>query len=70
MVTKIAEKTVVLTRDGTALSVMERPEGLGTIDDFHKELVVIRKQYGHLLHQQPMDEYFMERRIEAEREWE
>lgn len=69
MVTKIAEKTVVLTRDGTALSVMERPEGVGSIDDFHKELVEIRKQYGHLLKQHPLDEYLAERRLEAEREW-
>lgn len=69
MVTKIAEKTVVLTRDGTALSVMERPGGIGTIEDFHRELAEVRKQYGHLLKQQPLDEYLAERRLEAEREW-
>ena len=70
MVTKIVEKTVVLTQDGTALSVMERPEGVGSIKDFHKELAEIRKQYGHLLKQQPLDEYFAERRLEAKQEWE
>lgn len=69
MVTRIAEKTVVLTRDGTALSIMERPDGLGSIADFHRELAEVRKQYGHLLKQQPLDEYFSERRLEAEREW-
>jgi hypothetical protein len=69
MVTKIAEKTVVLTRDGAALSVMERPGGIGSIEDFHKELGEIRKQYGHLLEQQPLDDYLAERRIEAKREW-
>lgn len=69
MITKIVEKTVVLTQDGTALSVMERPEGVGSIEDFHNELAEIRKQYGHLLKQQTLDEYLAERRIEAEREW-
>ncbi len=69
MVTRIAEKTVALTRDGAALSVMGRPDGVGSIEDFHKELVEIRKQYGHLLQQQSLDEYLAERRIEAEREW-
>lgn len=66
MVTKVAEKTVVLTRDGTALSVMERPEGVGSIEDFHKELVEIRKHYGHLLKQQSLDTFIAERRIEVE----
>lgn len=70
MVTKIVEKTVILTQDGTALSVMKRPEGLGTIDDFHNDLVAIRKQYGRLLNQQSLDTFIAERRIEAEREWE
>ncbi len=70
MVTKIAQKTVVLTRDGTPLSIMKRPEGLGSIDDFHRELAEIRTRYGHLLQQQPLDKYLAEKRIEAEREWE
>ncbi len=69
MVTETAEKSVVLTRDGTALSVMERPGGIGSIDDFHRELDEVRKQYGHLLNRQSFDEYFAERRVEAEREW-
>lgn len=69
MVTKVAEKTVVMTRDGTALSVMERPGGIGSLDDFHMELAEIRKQYGHLLKRQAPDEYLAERRAEAEREW-
>ncbi len=69
MATIMIEKPVVFTLEGTALSVMERPGGLGTIDDFHKDLIEIRKQYGHLLQQQSLDEYLAERRIEAEREW-
>ena len=68
MVTTIAEKSVVLTRDGTPLSVMERPEGLGSIEDYHNDLVEIRKQYGHLLKRQSLDEYLAERHIEAEQE--
>ena len=69
MVTKIAEKTVVLTRDGVALSVMERPDGIGSIEDFHRELDEVRKQYGHILNRQSLDQYLAERRIEAEKEW-
>jgi hypothetical protein len=69
MVTKVAEKTVVLTRDGAALSVMDRPEGIGSIEDFHRELAEVRKQYGHLLKRQSLDEYLAEKRLEAEREW-
>ena len=69
MVTKIVEKNVVLTKDGVVLSVMERPDGVGSIEDFHKELAEVRKQYGHLFKRQPLDAYISERRIEAEREW-
>lgn len=69
MITKTAEKAVVLAPDGTALSIMDRPGGIGSIEDFHKELDEIRKQYGHLLKQQSLDEYLAERRLEAEREW-
>lgn len=68
MITRIAEKTVVLTRDGIALTIMERPEGLGTIEDFHKEAEEARRQYGNLLGRQSMDDYFVERHLEAERE--
>lgn len=65
MVTKTAEKTVILTKDGATLSVMERPEGLGSIDAYHQELIEVRKQYGHLLKQQSLDEYLAEKRIGA-----
>ncbi len=36
MVTTTVEKTVVIANDGTPLSVMERPEGLGAFADYHK----------------------------------
>lgn len=69
MVTGTAQKNVILTRDGAALSVMDRPGGTGSIEDFHKELAEVRKQYGHLLNRQSLDEYLAERHLEAEREW-
>jgi hypothetical protein len=68
MVFTVAEKNVVLTKNGTALSVMESPGSVGSIENFHKKLVEIRKQYGHLLKRQSLDEYLAERRLEAERE--
>ncbi len=30
------EKSVVIAKDGTPLSVMERPEGLGSFADYHR----------------------------------
>lgn len=70
MVTKIIEKTVVVGKDGTAMSIMERPEGLGTFADYHRKVRDYRKQYAHLLNKQSLDEYLVERKKEAEREWE
>ena len=69
MVTKTIEKTVVIAKDGTLLSVMERPEGLGTLADYHRKVQNYRKQYAHLLDRQTFDDYLKERREEAAREW-
>lgn len=70
MVTKTMEKTVVLAKDGTPLSVMERPTGLGTFEDYHRKVQKFRKQYGNLLDKQSFDEYLGERKKEAAREME
>lgn len=69
MVIKTIEKTVVIAKDGTPLSVMERPEGLGTFADYRHKVQKYRKQYGHLLDRQSFDDYLKERREEATREW-
>lgn len=68
MVTKTIEKTVVITRDGTPLSVMERPGGLGSIEEYHHDLEAVRIKYGHLLRSLSLDEYLDERHSEAKRE--
>lgn len=70
MVTKTIEKTVVIAKDGTSLSVMERPEGLGTFADYHRKVQEYRKQYAHLLDKQSFDDFLKERKEEAAREWE
>ena len=69
MVTKTIEKTVVIAKDGTPLSVMERPAGLGTFTDYRRKVENYRKQYAHLLDRQSFDDYLKERRDEAAREW-
>ncbi len=69
MVTKVVEKSVVIAKDGTPLSVMERPEGLGTFADYHRKVQNYRGQYAHLLDRQSFDDYLKERKEEAAREW-
>ncbi len=63
------EKTVVIAKDGTPLSVMERPEGLCTFADYHRRVQGFRKQYAHLLNRQSFDNYLKERKEETAREW-
>lgn len=65
MAFKTAEKTVFITKDGTPLSIMERPEGLGTFADYHRKVEKYRRQYAHLLDRQSFEEYLAERREEA-----
>ncbi|MDR1744940.1 MAG: hypothetical protein LBS30_04215 [Planctomycetota bacterium] len=69
MVTTTVEKTVIIAKDGTPLSVMERPEGLGTFEDYRRKVQRYRKQYAHLLNRQSFDDYLRERKEEAAREW-
>lgn len=68
MMTKTVERTVVVAKDGTTLSVMERPEGLGTFEDYHRKVQEYRKQYAHLLDKQSFDGFLKERKEEAARE--
>jgi hypothetical protein len=70
MVTLIVEKSAVMTRDGTPLSVMERPEGLGTFADYHHKVQKYRKLYASILDRQSLDEYLKERKEETARELE
>ena len=69
MRTQTVEKTAVIAQDGTPLSIMERPEGLGTFADYHWKVQKYRKQYASLLDRQSFDEYLKERKQEAAREW-
>lgn len=69
MIVKTVKKTVVIAKDGTPLSVMERPEGLGTIAEYHRKVEKYRKQYAHLINRQSFDDYLKERKEEAAREW-
>ncbi len=69
MITKTVEKTVVIAKDGTPLTVMERPDGLGTFADYHSRVQKYRQQYAHLLNRQSLDDYLKERKVEAAREW-
>lgn len=69
MITKTVEKTVVIAKDGTPLSVMDRPEGLGTIAEYHLKVEKYRKQYAHLINRQSFSDYLKERKEEAAREW-
>lgn len=69
MVTKTVEKTVVIAQDGTPLSVMERPKGLGTFADYHRKVQNYRNQYAHLLDRQSFDDFLRERKEDAAREW-
>ncbi len=69
MVFKKMEKTVVIAKDGTPLSVMERPEGLGNLEDYHRKVEHYRTLYSHILDKQSFDDYLKEGRVEAAREW-
>ncbi len=62
-------KTVLVTDDGHEFVISDRPEGTGTIREYHKELVEFRKQYGYLLEKLSVDGFIAEKRLEAEREW-
>lgn len=63
-------KNAAAAADGTELSVMERPEGLGTFDDYHRFVQECRKKYPEAFARLPsLDEYLKERREEAAREW-
>lgn len=70
MGTKTIEKTVILAKDGTPLSVMDRPKGLGTYADYRRKVQNYRKQYGHLLDRQSLADFLAGRKDEAAREWE
>ena len=66
MVIKTVEKTVVIARDGTPLSVMERPNGLGTFEDYHRKVQNYRRQYAHLLNSQSFNDFLKERKEELD----
>lgn len=68
MASKTLEKYVVYTKDGTPISVMEDPESVGSLDEYHEWLKGIRKKYAHLLNKQSFDDYLREKHEEAERE--
>lgn len=68
MVMKTIEKKVILSKDGTPLSVMERPEGVGTFAEYHRKVESYREQYGHLLSRQTFEDFLQERKDEAARE--
>ncbi len=69
MLTKTVEKTVVIAADGTPLSVMERPEGLGSFADYHRKVQQRREQYADALNSRSFDEFLRERKEDAAREW-
>lgn len=68
MTTRTVERTVLVTDDGEELSLMERPGGLGTFEDYHRKVQEYRKQYPDLFERMPgLDEYLRQRREEAAR---
>lgn len=68
MLTKTVEKTAIIAKDGTPLSLMERPHGLGTFADYHRKVQRYRKQFSELLNRQTFDDFIKERKDEAARE--
>lgn len=69
MNTTTTQRTVIVTKSGASLSVMERPNGLGSFADYHRKVLKYRSQFAHLLKRQSLDEFLLERKIEAGREW-
>lgn len=70
MITKKVERTVVVADNGMEFTLMERPEGLGTFEDYHRLVQEYRKKYPEVFERMPsLDEYLQERRREAALEW-
>ncbi len=70
MITKKVEKTAVVADNGMEFSIMERPEGLGTFEDYHRLVQECREKFPEAFARVPsLDEYIRDRREEAAREW-
>ncbi len=71
MYKKKVERTVLVTDNGEEVSLMERPNGLGTIKEYFRKVEEYRKQHPELFERLPTtEEYIREKRKEAVREWE
>lgn len=70
LVRKKVERTVLIADDGAEYELMERPGGVGTLEDYDRKLKDARRQFPHLFARLPStEEYIRERREEAALEW-